>query len=428
AVVLRADVGSASDTSHATGTAVGFAGRTNATANNSVSTHAKVEVQSDGNDADVVHVTTAQLNVVAQGASPNLVTDAERHISALDVGSSREDQEQPTRERLIDFNADVTILGAGVRLHIGPQGQVLEQTGGVPFHTSGAGTELAVDPITNSTSGLASLSAAGAGTPAISGTARFHFDGALSSVKVTNDSAANLVMSDVHAVNPNPQPNLHVSATDTSQFHAVTDLTSNGGTLVKVTNTRASDVRLGGVIDNALGSTTVTNSGGDILSGGSGEQIKTGQLKLSSLEGTIGTAANRLRAQMVESALVAPVLSVTSTGNAYLNLSALNLTNNALTVTGTSLAAPVIDLRIQDGQQRTTATGPLTEQASSYNFGGVSAGTELDADAGGSTAVNLSFTSPGDVPVGSVTSRLGDVRLTAAGAIRAARPGGAPDV
>src|SRR5262249_55000879 len=114
--------------------------------------------------------------------------------------------------------------------------------------------------------------------------------------------------------------------------------------------------------------------------------------------------------------------------NAYLNLSALNLTNNALTVTGTSLAAPVIDLRIQDGQQRTTANGPLTEQASSYNFGGVSAGTELDADAGGSTAVNLSFTSPGGVPVGSVTSRLGAVRLTAAGAIRAARPGGAPDV
>src|SRR5262249_49130110 len=150
-------------------------------------------------------------------------------------------------------------------------------------------------------------------------------------------------------------------------------------------------VRLDGTIDNQLGTTQVTNSGGNILSGSSGEQIKTGQLTLTTAAGAIGTSATRLNATIVESTQETPQLSVSAGGNVYLSLSALNLTGNALVVSGTTLAGPVIDLRILDGQQQTTTNGPTTTQNSSYNFGGVSVGRQLDADAGGSTAVNVSF-------------------------------------
>src|SRR5262249_51347960 len=129
-----------------------------------------------------------------------------------------------------------------------------------------------------------------------------------------------------------------------------------------------------------------------------------------------------------ESTQETPQLSVSAGGNVYLSLAALNLTGNALVVSGTTLAGPVIDLRILDGQQQTTTNGPTTTQNSSYNFGGVSVTTQLDVDAGGSTAFNVSFTAPGDLPIDSVISRQGDVSLIAGGAIRATRSGGAADV
>ncbi|MFX7768548.1 hypothetical protein ABTK15_21310, partial [Acinetobacter baumannii] len=72
-------------------------------------------------------------------------------------------------------------------------------------------------------SGLASLTATGAGTQSISGTATFHFGNALSAVEITNDSTAKLVMSDVQVINPNPTTNLQLSAVDTSQFHYTSD-------------------------------------------------------------------------------------------------------------------------------------------------------------------------------------------------------------
>src|SRR5262249_53908226 len=153
-----------------------------------------------------------------------------------------------------------------------------------------------------------------------------------------------------------------------------------------------------------------------ILSGGSGELIKTGQLTVTAA-GAIGTSTNRLNVLLVQSASEMPVVDVSALGNVYLTLSAFNLTSNALVINSTSLTRAVIDVTILGGLQQATTTGPVTPQTSSYRFSDVSASTQLDVAAGASTPVDVSFTGLGDLRIDSVTSFLGDVSLTAGGAI-----------
>ena len=86
-VELSADLGTSSSVATSVGNAVGFAGQTDSESTASVSTHAKVDVQSDGNGADAVHIKTAQLNVSAQGVG-NLSANPTRNVEAIDIGSS----------------------------------------------------------------------------------------------------------------------------------------------------------------------------------------------------------------------------------------------------------------------------------------------------------------------------------------------------
>ena len=83
-------------------------------------------------------------------------------------------------------------------------------------------------------------------------------------------------------------------------------------------------------------------------------------------------------------------------------------------------------VHVQDSvQQQGNTTAP---QASTWNFAGVSAGTELDASTGIGTADNLSFKSSAALPVGNIISNRGDVTLTAGTAIANARTGGGSNV
>ena len=110
----------------------------------------------------------------------------------------------------------------------------------------------------------------------------------------------------------------------------------------------------------------------------------------------------------------APSLTATAAGNVYLDLSALNLANTSQSamLNSGSLAGQTVDLLFQD-------SGSM----SAYDF--AVAATELDADAGVNTPVDLTFTAMGNLPVGSIISRKGDVSLTAGGAIKAIRDNGA---
>ena len=419
---LTADVGTPHDTAIGYGDSSAFGGVTDAGATNTVSTHAQVEVAAG---PPITAMRTAQLLVTANNPGPMLNTQANRTTAAFDFGSGTATPSQPVNEGLIDFNANVTIAGASALLHIGSAGQVLQQNGPVTFTQTGS--QIDVNPIANTTSGTAALTATASGngsTHTITGAATFTYDQGMGAVTLTNDSTKELVVSGINVLNPSQKINLSVSPS--AQFHATTNLSNAGGTPVTITNTSNSDILLTGIIDNSEGVTTVRNTGGNILSGGSGQLIKTRQLVLTSTSASIGTPANPLNFELIEASFGPPTFSASAAANEYLNLSALNLTSSPLSLSASALAAKVVSLRVQDGQQQQGNT--TAPQASTWNFAGVSAGTELDANAGSTTAVNLSFTSAGDLLVGSVLSDLGDVSLTAGDAISNARTNGGSNV
>src|SRR5262249_51956394 len=101
-------------------------------------------------------------------------------------------------------------------------------------------------------------------------------------------------------------------------------------------------------------------------------------------------------------------------GNVYLHVSTLNQTTNPLVVTSSALVANVATLRIEDGAYQPAGQTVTTAEASSFNMSGVAV-SELDINAGTSTAVGLSISGPGDLNLGAVTSQQGDVSLTALG-------------
>ena len=62
------------------------------------------------------------------------------------------------------------------------------------------------------------------------------------------------------------------------------------------------DITLNGAIENPIGSTTILNQRGDIVAAGSQTIVQTNTLDLDAPQGSIGTASNRLKVQLIESA------------------------------------------------------------------------------------------------------------------------------
>ena len=175
-----------------------------------------------------------------------------------------------------------------------------------------------------------------------------------------------------------------------------------------------------------MGSTTIA-SGGNITSSGTGALIQTGQLSLTSTNGSIGSSTARVNAQLVQTTygspaqLSSPSFQATATnGNVYLDLSAIDQTTSSppVVVTGTALVGQSVNLRIEDGASQTAGQTTTTPQASTYNLGGVAAGAPLVIQAGTTGVVNLSLTGTGSLDIGSVTTPMhGNISLTAAGSI-----------
>ena len=427
---LRADVGTPQDTAIGYGDSSAFAGVTDATAINTVSTDAGVEVAAG---SPTTTMRTSQLQVTANNPGPVLTTKAKRTTAFIDFGGSTTTPSQPVNAGTIDFNANVIIAGASAVLIIGSQGQVIQQSG-VTFTQTGS--QIDVNPINNTLNGTAALTAVsnpvakgvtGGNTESITGTANFEFDEGIGAVTLTNASTKEFVVSDINVLNTSQQVNVTISPSDHPDFTYTTGLSNSGGTPITITNTSNSDIVLTGIIDNREGTTTVTNTGGNILSSGSGQLIESQLVALTSTSASIGTAADPINVELIEWSFGPPTFSASAALNDYLNLSALNLTSAALILGATELAGQTINLTIEDGEQQQGNT--TTTQLSTWNFNGVSTGTQLNANAGNTTAVNLSFTGSGNLLIGSILSVLGDVSLTSTdGAIDNARPGGGSNV
>ena len=169
-----------------------------------------------------------------------------------------------------------------------------------------------------------------------------------------------LVLNNIEVTNPNLNPLpptsqlIQVTSGDSSGFQPTVDSQAATATTVRVLNTGNSDIILEGTIDNPLGATTITDTGGSILTSGSAESILTGQLALDSVSGSIGAAAQRVAATLYQTSDGTPQFQATAPGgNVYLSLAAIDETSGALQVTSSALTGKVIDLKLGGGKSQT---------------------------------------------------------------------------
>ena len=338
-----------------------FVGNTTSNANNTSTTTSSVFVDSTaGTD-----ITTADLVVKANLPAPSLTNTATRSASLIDTGSASGPPTTPVDSSSITFNADVTILGVALKLHIGPNGQVVQPSSGINYQISNS--QIEVGDLSNPSGGQATFTTTGA-SQQISGTPHFHYSSSVSVVSIINDDPAYaLVVPSINAIIAHPMANLKVNSTDQTRFNATTGFVGPTSTAISINNTVDTPVNLTGDIQNRLGSTTI-DSGGDITSSGNAQAIETEQLSLMSSNGNIGSSSDPVNAELIQTASQAPVLNASAAGGVYLSLSALNLTSAPLVVTIPTLSGTVINLLIPDGMQQTAVSGPATAQASSYIF------------------------------------------------------------
>ena len=392
-----------------------FVGDTTSNANNTSTATSSVFVDSTA----LTDIATANLTVLANLPAPSLTTSAKRSAALLDTGSANPNPTTPVQSSSITFNADVTILGEALELHIGPNGQVIQPSSGIAYQISNS--QIKVGALTNPSSGQATLTTTGA-TQQLSGSPIFHYSPSVSLVSIINDDPAySLVIPSISAVVAHPMANLTVSSSSSTGWHPTTNFVGPAPTSITITNTVDTQVILTGDIQNALGSTTIF-SRGNISSSGASQSIETGQLSLSSTGGSIGSNSARVIAQLVQADYGSPAVlsspSVQATapnGNVYLDLAALDQTTDSppVVVTGSALSGQLVNLRLEDGNSQTAGQTGTTPEASTYNLGGVAAAQSLVIQAGTTGTVNLSLEGAGSLNIGTVTTNAGVISLTA---------------
>src|SRR5262249_10242719 len=137
----------------------------------------------------------------------------------------------------IAFDSDVTIMGAGPRLHIGPNGTVIEKSAGVTIDDTTSPTQLSVDNIDTPASGAVKLAASGDASRTVTGTPHTHISPSVAAVLITNESSKSLLLHDINVRNLGNTTNLasliQVDAGNRTGFRPTTDRTSAAATQVR---------------------------------------------------------------------------------------------------------------------------------------------------------------------------------------------------
>ncbi|MBL8873046.1 MAG: DUF642 domain-containing protein, partial [Planctomycetaceae bacterium] len=265
----------------------------------------------------------------------NLVVDASQGISKYrriadanfgGIGSEDENREGNLNAgRSVNWNADVSLVSpsAGTpKLVIAANGTILQSdsvtvNGGKRVGDSlGNPAVISVDPIINgsnvtgtATIGVNTLGTGGSidsnatGIPqgSISGTlGSFNGPTAFSRVDIENQYNAPLVINDISVVSYQSNPDVRLNAQNVSlQFDIGTRIPALSEINIRQTGS-AQPIRIVGVIDNPLGTTTIFNSQGDIIDGPSGI-VRAGQIEIDAPIGAIGSTTNPLNLELIRS-------------------------------------------------------------------------------------------------------------------------------
>jgi hypothetical protein len=160
----------------------------------------------------------------------------------------------------------------------------------------------------------------------------FYFQRTTGPVQILNDSAKELVINNIDVLDrgaTNNRVDINVKADDSFSvpFH-FKFAPSDAPTLVDIENrstTGSPNITLKGLINNPIGTTIILNARGSILPTGPKAVVRTNILDVEAANGQIGSGANALSAELVQSADVKKVarpiqVTVLAGGSAYLNL------------------------------------------------------------------------------------------------------------
>jgi hypothetical protein len=367
----------------------------------------------------------------------------------------------PTANQTGSFNPSNTITMNGTIVQAGGINPVLVAgyVNGTPTLTTDrnvnaaiSGNTITVNDLLNQIQPTVSMNAPN-GT--VQGTFTVQRNTTWSSVDITNNTSDNLVINNIDPLTSSNlnSPDVSISAANnTSNFTFVTSGT--GATNIDIQNNSGSNVTLAGLIYNPGGSTTVANTGGNILATGS-ELIKDTITNLQANSGNVGSSGDYVNVQMTaetpagDSAPTA--LSVAAGQNVFVNAQlAQDVVNTApasiagsATITSVT-AGGTVNLNLLQpeaivyGVDTSGATPVLTTTSvatpgiyaitSISGAGGVNvnqaAGT-MNVGTIASSGGNVNLTaSSGDVHLGSVTANQGTTSITASGSIVDTNGGG----
>ncbi|MDZ7965043.1 MAG: DUF4347 domain-containing protein [Nostoc sp. DedSLP03] len=242
-------------------------------------------------------------------------------------------------------------------------------------------------------------------------------DPAYETVQIENNSNLNLVINNISVINLVGLPEIKY---DRVNVNSKTIATSNiapqdplpvNPTVITIENNGNSNLILQGAI-NSPHDRTVLYSGGSILSSGADQKIITRDLTLTALNGSIGTDAQRIVAQIEQGYNPVTVdvpssnidLQIQAQNSIFLDLTAKQLNSNPVTVNVAKMTANTGDVNLLI-QQTTDASD--TAVSALYDFTKIVAGNDIIIDAG-TTTTNIK----GNTDFVSNTSFLNDDSLT----------------
>jgi hypothetical protein len=400
------------------------------------------------------------LDVVTQQFNPNSSSDIRRNPDVDKngpfIGGNSDNNGTATANRDIVWNATVELGGVSPVLEINASGGIVEAVG---LSVSETATTITVNDIVNQ------VANARFDAESITGsTGNYIIKPTLDNVTITNQSDKSLIINNISVANKTDQAFVNfVNDQDGIQFDIDFD-TANPTTLITINNlstSPTSNVTLNGVIDNPIGTTNITNTGGSILDANGG-LIRSNIIDLDATNGSIGVSATPVDIELMETNGRPESLTANAGTDIFIDLTGISLGGNT-TVNVPSLTAgndvnvtmqPFLNATANSGNQGlgldvqhngtsqgifqshfqpdvvtnpTIDCGPFdfstTAAAGTFDFGIITAGNDIDLNANnnGGPAVNVNantnltgmgnidiFTSEGNI---DVTETTGDMRL-----------------
>ncbi|MFM6155609.1 MAG: beta strand repeat-containing protein [Sphaerospermopsis kisseleviana] len=324
----------------------------------------------------------------------------------FDFGSDSTDNTfEPTPT--INFNSQVTLVTreANPILIVNQSGQIQQKSDNITATITG--TDVIVNDIDNNTVGevkfiipsrKSEMESNGKfvdrGVYTIS-------DPTYSTVQIDNYSAKNLIINNINVVNSGAVPQINYNVNVDNKTISPTNPTLQlplviNPTVVTINNWGTSNLMLQGVMDNPH-DRTILYSGGNIFSQGTTQKIITRDLKMTAVNGSIGTSNQRVAAQLIQGyqPITADVpgsnisLSVQAGNSNYLDLTAKSYNSNPVTVDVKQMTASKGEVNIKIGQttnQNNTAISALYKFTDTLdNNQNIKTGTNIVIDAGTST-------------------------------------------